>query len=377
MKSILRLYYLKEFFGLFAVIALGLALISGLIDLIDKIDDFITHNPPVESLLLYTALNVPRYLVYLMPMAALLSGLFVFGQAGKRKETLAIKAAGGSIKSLLTPFVYSGVLLCFAGLLISEFVVPDFSAMAHDLRDMMTKRDRIVAFKGGTAWLRVREYVVKIDLYLPDRGVIKGVSIMKIVDDMLIERIEAESGEWQPAWEAGTSRVERRLESPGTGRSAGGGWYLKGVTLYDLRTGKTTEFKEMESDIIDSPEIIGRSARKPEEMNVRELFAYSKRLKEAGIRNTKLVIDIHSRLSYPLINLIMVVAGISLAARERIKGGLVTAATGIAIGLLYWLGFTASLSMGYTGILPPVLAAWLVPMLFGGGALYLFRVIPE
>ncbi|MGD1074866.1 MAG: LptF/LptG family permease, partial [Thermodesulfovibrionales bacterium] len=117
--TIIQRHYLKEFFTLFIIIALGLAVISSLIDLIDKLDDFVKYSPSPALVLLYAALDIPRYLVYLMPVAALLSSMFVFGQAGKRKETVAIKASGGSMKALLTPFIYSGALLCIAGFLTS------------------------------------------------------------------------------------------------------------------------------------------------------------------------------------------------------------------------------------------------------------------
>jgi len=84
--TILQRHYLKEFFKLFAIIAMGLSFISSLIELIDKVDDFLKHNPSPALLLSYAALNIPRYLVYLMPVSALISSLFVFGQAGKRKD---------------------------------------------------------------------------------------------------------------------------------------------------------------------------------------------------------------------------------------------------------------------------------------------------
>jgi lipopolysaccharide export LptBFGC system permease protein LptF len=73
----------------------------------------------------------------------------------------------------------------------------------------------------------------------------------------------------------------------------------------------------------------------------------------------------------------MLVVGVSLATRGEIKSGLVTTAIGIFISLLYWLGYTASLSLGYMGILPPIFAAWLVPVAFGCVAVYLFMEIPE
>lgn len=362
--KIIQRYYLKEFLKLFAIIACGLGLTFSLMELINKINDFIPNRPSMGDLLLYSGLNLPQYLLYLMPMAALISGLFVFGQAGRKKETTAVKASGGSIKALLMPFVYSGVLLSIAGFLIGEFVVPDFSRKAHQLRDSLSKRENVLTFKEGTVWLRAKGAIVKIDLFLPDKGVVQGVSIMKMDDYMLTERIEADSAQWKPAREA--------AENPKKGI-----WYLRGVTEYKIKDGTVATYKELQSDVIDSPDVFREDMQKPEEMNVRELTAYTKRLKKAGFRNTKLTVDIHSRISYPLINLIMLVLGIALASKGHMGSGLITAAIGIFISLLYWVGYTGTLSMGYAGILPPFVAAWLMPAIFGGIAVYLFRNIPE
>lgn len=355
---------MKEFLKLFAVIACGLGLTFSLMELINKINDFLPSRPSMGDLLLYSALNLPQYLLYLMPMAALISGLFVFGQAGRRKETTAVKASGGSIRALIMPFVYLGALLSIAGFLIGEFVVPDCSRKVHVLRDTLSKKENVLTFKEGTVWLRAKGAIVKIDLFLPDKGVIQGVSIMKMDEYMLTERIEADSAQWKPVREA--------AETP-----ARGTWYLRGVTQYNIKDGTVATYKELQSDIIDSPDIFREDMQKPEEMNARELMAYAKRLKKAGFRNTKLTVDIHSRMSYPLINLIMLVLGITLASRGHVGGGLITAAIGIFISLLYWVGYTGTLSMGYAGILPSFVAAWLMPVLFGGITIYLFKTIPE
>ncbi len=362
--KIIQRYYLKEFLKLFAIIACGLGLTFSLMELINRINDFIPNRPSMSALLLYSGLNLPQYLRYLMPMAALISGLFVFGQAARKKETTAVKASGGSIKALLMPFVYCGVLLSMAGFLIGEFVVPDFLRRAHLLKDTLAGKENVLTFKEGSVWMRAKGAIVKIDLFLPDRGVVQGVSIMKMDDYMLTERLEADSAEWKPAWGA--------AEDPKRGI-----WYLRGVTEYKIKDGTVATYKELQSDIIDSPDIFREGMQKPEEMNVRELAAYTQRLKKAGFRNTKLTVDIHSRISYPLINLIMLVLGIALASKGHMGSGLITAALGIFISLLYWVGYTGALSMGYAGILPPFVAAWLMPVLFGGAAVYLFRTIPE
>lgn len=369
-------YYLKEFFRLFVIIAAGLGMIFSLAELVDKIDDFIPYRPSISTLFLYSGLNLPRNLFYLMPMAVLISGLFVFSQAGRRRETVAIKAAGGSLKTLLVPFIYSGILLSIVSFLLGEFIVPDLSRKAHRLRDSITKKESLLSLKGGAVWLRAKDYVVRIDLFLPDKGIIKGISIIKIEADTLSERVEAESGEWRPAWGSAPSSAARegRRTSGNVGR---GIWYLSGVTKYNIKTGIIEKYKDLPSDVIDPPEIFREGMQRPEEMNVRELISYTKRLRDAGFRNTSLLVDIHSRVSYPLVNLIMLIIGISITIRGEMRRGLVTATVGIFISLLYWLGFSAALSMGYTGILPPAVAAWTMPVGFGGAAFYLFTKVPE
>jgi lipopolysaccharide export system permease protein len=370
--KLLQRYYLKEYLKLFTVVAFGLGLVFSLMDLINKIDDFIPHGPSVFDLFLYPALNLPQYLLYLTPVAALMSGLFVFGQAGRRRETIAIRAAGGGIKALLMPFIYMGILFSIAAFLIGEFAVPDLSRKAHMLRNTLSRKENLLSFKEGGVWLRKKDAIIRIDLLLSGSRVMKGVSIMRIQNDMLTERIEAESAEWRPALRPFTAGSGSAME---TGEK--GAWYLKNVTSYDIKTGVITKSGELKSNLINSPDIFREDTQKPEEMNVQDLMAYTKRLRNAGFRNTKLIVDLQSRISYPLINLIMLVLGIALAARGVVGGGLVTAAVGIFISLLYWVMYTLSLSMGYTGIFPPAVAAWLVPALFGIMAFYLFRTIPE
>lgn len=363
MKMIQR-YYLKEFFKLFMIITFGLSLVFSIIELMNRISDFMPYNPKTKDLTLYTAFNFPQYVLYIMPMSALISGLFVFGQAGRRKETVAIKASGGSIKALLMPFVYSGILLSIAGFLIGEFVVPDFSRKAHKLKDALIKKEEVFTLKDGTMWLRSKGYIVKIDLYSPEKGISEGISIMKIENDMLTDRIEAAHAEWRPVLEA-------------SGASKRGEWYLKDVRRYEIHNGVVRHYKEMRSDIIESPDLFREGVRKPEEMNIRELIRYSNRLGESGFRNIKILVDIQSKISYPLINLIMLVLGISLAVRGGMGGGLITSAAGISISLIYWFGLSLFLSMGYTGIVSSVIAAWLMPVIFGIVAFYLFSKMPE
>ena len=126
MKIIHRLY-LKDFFRLLILITFGLSLIFSLIDMIGKTDSFMSAKASSWSLVLYAMLNMPRFLIYLLPMSILTCSLFTFSQAFRRQEIAAIKAAGGRLKILFYPFIATGILLSIFAFATSEMIVPDFS----------------------------------------------------------------------------------------------------------------------------------------------------------------------------------------------------------------------------------------------------------
>jgi lipopolysaccharide export system permease protein len=196
------------------------------------------------------------------------------------------------------------------------------------------------------------------------------VSIFKFDEEGLKERIDADTGTWE-----------------------NGIWKLKNITLYDLATGKISQIGEMFYTAIESPKIFSEDSIKVEEMTLTELIRYKNRLAEAGFRNVKLSVDLGSRLSYPIVNLFMLLLGISLSIGGEQKGiekifrtksqgthsnaGVVSAGLGLLISVFYWLGYSFSLSLGYSGTVPPIMAPWIVPVLFSVVSLYLYSNIPE
>jgi len=365
---IIQRHYLKEFLKVLALVAAGLALIFSLLDLVDKIDDFLPYNPSLKNLVLYASFNFPRYLLYLLPMAILLCSLFTISQADRRFEITAVKAAGGRVKILLLPFLFAGLFLSLGSFVLGEFIVPDFSKKANELKNEITKKGKKFTFKEGTMWLRAQDgSIVKIGLYLPEKNISKNVSIFKVHKGALKERIEADEAEWSAS-----------SASSGVGsKNSEGKWKLKNITLYNAQDGSINKYKELEYPFMEPPALFAEDIQKPEDLGIRELFRYIKKLEDAGFKNLKLLVDFHSKVSYPFVNFVMLLLGISLPMRGKTGKGLVTTAVGIFISLLYWFGHAMSLSIGYAGILPPVIATWLVPLIFGIIAVRLFKGIHE
>ncbi len=359
--KIIQTYYIKEFLKILVIISIGLPFIFSVLDLIDKIDEFISSNPSFLKLSLYILFNFPKYLYYLLPMALLICSLFVFSQASRNKEIIALKAMGGRLKRLFYPFIFLGVFFSIFGFFIGEFGVPDFSERARTLRILLTKKQKEISFKEGTLWLVAKDgSLVNMEVYMPEKKVAEKIRLFKIENMTLKRRIEAEKGEWVVG-----------------GNGSKGTWILKNVNIYDIENGTINTISEMSYPYIESPDFFSERIKKPEEMGIFELYRYAKKLKKLGIENSKLNVDMYSKISYPFTYLFMLLLGISLSVSGRIGGSLFAAGLGLFISFIYWFGYTLILSLGYAGILPSMLSAFIMPAIFGGGAIYLFAKIPE
>lgn len=357
MSAILKRHYVKEFLRAFAVAGLFLALILSLLDLVDMIGDLSSLRPSLGGLAAYAALVFPRYFLYLMPAAALICGLYTIGRASRARELVAVMAAGGRLKALLMPFVLIGVIISIAGFALGEFVAPACSEKAQEIKQSMKGRPATASlYQDGMIWLRADDgSIVKIDFFLENTETLKGISIFRTEGGGLREIVTAEMGVYSAPEKA---------------------WTLKGVKRYDVLTGGTEELAEMRYPYLSSLDAFREEARKPFEMGIVEMARYLGRLHRAGFRNQRLEVELQSKVSYPLVSLFMIVIGISFSARRKM-GGLAATAIGLLISLFYFFAYTMTLSLGYAGILPPLVAAWTMPLLFGAVSLWLFRKIPE
>jgi len=354
MKIVQRLY-LKEFFILLGLLVIGLSLIFSLVDLTGRIQGFLPGKPSPLNLTLYSIYIMPKFFLYLLPMSVLISSMFIFSQASRRKEILAVKAAGGKLRSLFHPFLAAGIALCILAFLIGEFVVPGFTRQAIALKDYLEGSEKKVVFDSGMLWLRsIDGSPVKIDVYHSEKKMAKGISIFVIGKNILKERITADRAFWD-----------------------GKTWVLEDVTIAHIDSGRIERLPSLAYGNLESPDLFAQEMRTTEEMDIAELYRYMQKLKNAGFRNIKLAVDINSKVSFPLITIFMMMLGISLALRMGGRGAFLSAGLGLLISLVYGFSYTFFLSMGYAGILHPLLAAWIMPGVFSLLSVYLFLTIPE
>jgi lipopolysaccharide export system permease protein len=117
--------------------------------------------------------------------------------------------------------------------------------------------------------------------------------------------------------------------------------------------------------LAERPEDFAKETRKPEEMNYFELRSHVDKLRASGGRVANYLVDLHIKLAFPLVNLIVVMIGASIATRLRMQSAALGFGLSVAISFFYYGFLRTGQALGHNGALPPYLAAWLGDLAFG------------
>ena len=96
-------------------------------------------------------------------------------------------------------------------------------------------------------------------------------------------------------------------------------------------------------------------------MNYPALSEYVRKLRRSGFSPTAYVVDLHAKLSLPLVSLVVTLLAIPISFRARSGGASIVGSLGVSLmlGLAYWIVISIGISLGHAGKLAPLLAAWL------------------
>ncbi|MGH7198591.1 MAG: LptF/LptG family permease, partial [Candidatus Omnitrophota bacterium] len=105
------------------------------IDSLNNLDEFIRHSVSIKIIFSYYFTLLPALLVQMIPLAALVAIQYILGNLNRHHEIIAMKASGISAFQILSPYLFTGILLSFAIFLISENVVPQSSITSRAIFD--------------------------------------------------------------------------------------------------------------------------------------------------------------------------------------------------------------------------------------------------
>jgi lipopolysaccharide export system permease protein len=351
---ILFRYIGREFIRVFVVCLAAVTVVYLVAHFIGKLDDFIEHRASLTLIATFVLLKIPRLAYEVLPIVVLLATLITLRGLAVNSEIIAMRACGIGLSRLLVPVLCVTAILVGLILMDGERLVPLANQEASYLEDVaLKKRPHILALRKNRIWFRTGDSsfcnIQKVD---PDTASLHHVTLYTFDADFhLVSRIDANQLSWD-----------------------GKGWVSDQAThwTFDPSGGIASErvvrgsFPLAES--LDEMINVEKSSR---EMGYGELKDYIRILKRDGYPVTAYEVDLHAKISYAVISLIMVLIAVPFALRSARSGGIgISIGLSVLIGFAYWIAYSVGLSFGYAGILPPAAAAWIGNVVFGAGALW-------
>lgn len=353
--TILDRYISREFIKIFFLVLASFLSLYLIIDFFERIRMLLSNNASFNQIVRYFFFKIPIIISQTMPAVVLLSSLLTFGMLSKHSEIIAMKANGVSLYRTSLPVIVISVVVCIFTFLFSEFITPYANQKVEYIKLVeVQKREEKGCFKQNQLWYRSRDAIYNINLFDPDTDTMKGITINYLDHDFrLTMRVDANEAKWED-----------------------GRWIFHNLLITVFSSDGFPSVERFPSKVIDIPEEPAdfKVAQKDtEEMGYLELRNYIKKIQAEGYDATRYLADLHGKIAFPLVCIILAIIGVTFSLRSERSGGVAQSISiGIATGFSYWIVFAFALSLGRSGALPPILSAWIANILFGSAAAVMF-----
>lgn len=360
LMKIIDRYIAKKFWGPFIFIISIFAVLIFLGDSLEKMRWINTYGTTLALVLKYSFLTMPSWLIQVLPVACLLSALFVISDMISGGEWTACLAGGYSVRQIFKPLILCIFIIAAAGFCVQEFFVPDMSKKAE-----LTRQRKI---RGEKDWY----FNVQNDVTLRLDG--KRVLFAKTVkaDEGLMEGmfIDVYDDNW-----AISSQISARRFVWNEGK---GVWVFEDG--FTRNFGKNASIKEENFDIMDSdfsvpPDQIAVGSAKASYLSISDLLRRIKFLKASGLTSYQEETFLNAKLAAPFATVIMCLLGMPFAIALKRSSKLLNIVAAIAIGFTFWWIVSMLTSAGQSGMINPIVAGWLPVGLFAIVAYVEFKIL--
>lgn len=319
-----------------------------LIDFFEKVDDFIDHHAIAADYLSYLGNSIPFIFVQILPLAILASMVLTLGGLGRTNELTAMRACGVSIWRITGPLMCFICALSILLLILNEMIVPWNSQNLNDLLEIKLKGKQKTELVSHEIWYRETNQIINIKVASPKSNKLEGLRIYQFNDNhMITARIDAQEATYRnDQWIAPTA-VIRRFDG----------------TSGDLTTKELPG--NLPLDLGKQPQDFLTRDNANSELTFIQLLEMTRKLEQEGYNSTHQRVDMHARLASPFTCLIMGFLGIPFAL-QRGRNSNIALGIGISlgIGICYFIMQSLLRAFGYSGALPPVIAAWSANLVF-------------
>jgi len=360
MKILDRYVFAEVFFTfLFGVMVFTILFISA--DLLFRMAKMMVEGGASFKVALSFLLNsLPQILVFTFPMSMLLACLLGFGRLSGESELVAMKASGISFPRIIVSAVVFSLLIAFLSFAVNNYIAPITTFNAQNIlinylmrSDTQIKENMVLRDRSADGSDRLL-YIRRID---NREGTMQGVFIHYFVNGKRTREIFAEEAVWE-----------------------GNTWYLTQPRTIEFAPDESIKYESVseraELPLLGSPQELMKRQKNKEEMNLGELRAklkqYSQMKENVNKKDyNELAVYYQQRYALPFTCFVFSLFGIPLGVRPQRTSKSIGLGLSLVFIFIFYLFMTIGTTVGVQGSLPPLVAAWLANLVFGGVGIYM------
>lgn len=358
MKIIDR-YIIQKFLGTFFFTMALIILIVVVIDLSEKVDDFIEKKAPFSAIVLDYYVNfIPYYVSLLSPLFIFIAVIFFTAQLANRSEIIAILGSGVNYSRFLFPYFVGATIIGLLNFILAAFIVPPCHKKAEAFEDIYVRSKKKVL--ASEIYLRPAPGLfMSLESYNGDDSSGYNFATDYFIGSEKIYHLQAERIYWN------RSKKTWSLENYMYRR-----YYVNGQTL---QTGykKDTLLNINPEEFTKANKVIGT-------MDFFELNKEIARTKSTGSGNLDaLEVEKYKRVASSFAMLVLTLLGVAIAAR-KVRGGVgIHLGVGLFASFIFLLLSQFSTTFGVSGQMPPLVAVWIPNIVYLGIGIYVAVKAPK
>ena len=329
---------------------------------VDFMSVFSNYSVPTRVIIEYYSYSAPVIVYQMIPVACLLGTVFAISSLNRSSELVALFSLGLSLARICAPILIIVSSVSAFSYWLSDRILPQVMQKKNYLYyvEIRNRPALYSTVKTDKIWYRSENVLFNIKTLSNEAKLAQGLTLYYFDPSWnLIQLMNAESVE--------------------LGKKQ---WTLKdgSVTLFTEESSfpYTQSFKTKVIDMDEEIADLQSTARSMDTLNVSQLKKFIRKNKESGLDTLHYEVDYHSKYSYAFAAFVMSLMGIPFSvSRQRSGGMFFNAGMCVLLAFLYWSFYSATLSMGKHGTLPPVLAAWLPNVFVIAGSVYLLSKLKK
>lgn len=341
-------YISRIFWKTFFISTVSFLFINIIIDLFDRLKMFVDNKAPVHMYAYYYLIKTPYLLSYMIPVVTIFSVIVTLHKLIKNNEILIFFNAGLSYLRIAAVLIASGFIISLSSFLLSEFVVPPCNYLIDKTESQIKKRPFVrTQDKTHFSYRGKNGFIYSVQSYHHSEQKLAGLLIEQWENNYILYRADIREAVF-----------------------VGSGWLCSDVyiKLFDENRQEIPVLvdqpvKQLLLVVPETPADFSKNIKKPDEMNFVELNRFIRDKQSAGLDMTRYRVEYQMKFSFPLISFLVTLLGLGVTiAKPRMP---LSTIIGFSLGIsfLFWGIVATSRSLGSSGSISPLIAAWLPDIL--------------